>query len=91
MLYKYGDKQKIRQVMFNLLDNAVKFTDLESSRAPVSVVASINNNVNNDHSRKHAVISVKDTGEGIDKDIFPRLFSKFATKSDSGVGLGLFI
>ncbi|HXS59676.1 MAG TPA: ATP-binding protein [Candidatus Sulfopaludibacter sp.] len=48
---------------------------------------------------KHKVIHqimvrVKDTGTGIDLDIFPRLFSKFVTKSnggDGGTGLGLYI
>jgi signal transduction histidine kinase len=37
------------------------------------------------------VISVKDTGTGLESDILPRLFSKFTTKSFSGIGLGLFI
>jgi signal transduction histidine kinase len=38
------------------------------------------------------VVKVKDTGSGIDKEILPRLFTKFATKSDTaGTGLGLFI
>ncbi len=38
-----------------------------------------------------AIISVKDTGQGIDAEILPKLFTKFTTKSDRGVGLGLFI
>ena len=38
------------------------------------------------------VVSIKDTGTGIDPEIFPRLFGKFVTKSEAGgVGLGLFI
>jgi signal transduction histidine kinase len=37
------------------------------------------------------MISVKDSGTGIDSELFPRLFSKFASKSFSGTGLGLFI
>ena len=37
------------------------------------------------------IVSVKDTGSGIDYDIMPRLFTKFATKSDIGTGLGLYI
>ena len=37
------------------------------------------------------VISVKDTGTGIDPEILSRLFTRFATKSDTGTGLGLFI
>ncbi len=39
----------------------------------------------------HVVISVKDTGTGIDPEILPRLFTRFATKSETGTGLGLFI
>ncbi|MGB7635651.1 MAG: HAMP domain-containing sensor histidine kinase [Nitrososphaeraceae archaeon] len=38
-----------------------------------------------------ALISVRDTGSGIDHDILPRLFEKFAAKSFQGIGLGLFI
>ena len=37
------------------------------------------------------VIKVKDAGEGIHPVIMPRLFTKFATKSNMGTGLGLFI
>ena len=37
------------------------------------------------------VVTIKDTGIGIDPEILPRLFTKFATKSQSGTGLGLFI
>jgi signal transduction histidine kinase len=44
---------------------------------------------NSRHSQ--IVVSIKDTGTGIDPEIMPRLFSKFVTKSQSGTGLGLFI
>ena len=37
------------------------------------------------------VVSVRDRGKGIDPDILPRLFTKFTTKSDRGIGLGLYI
>ena len=37
------------------------------------------------------VVTISDTGKGIDSDIIPRLFSKFVSKSDAGTGLGLFI
>ena len=42
---------------------------------------------------QQVTISVKDTGEGINPEILPRLFSKYATKSfeGNGLGLGLFI
>jgi two-component system, OmpR family, sensor histidine kinase VicK len=36
-------------------------------------------------------VSIRDTGIGIALEIMPRLFTKFATKSESGTGLGLFI
>ena len=41
--------------------------------------------------KEYAIITIKDTGKGIDSEIMPRLFTKFATKSDKGTGLGLFI
>jgi signal transduction histidine kinase len=41
--------------------------------------------------KKEVIISVKDSGAGIHAEIVPRLLTKFATKSDTGTGLGLFI
>jgi signal transduction histidine kinase len=74
-----ADKGRIMQVIDNLLGNALKFT--EEGDISVSV----------ESKGGHAVVSVKDTGRGIDPEIFPRLFAKFATKSKTGTGLGLFI
>jgi signal transduction histidine kinase len=37
------------------------------------------------------VVSIKDNGIGIDPEILPRLFTKFASKSELGLGLGLYI
>jgi signal transduction histidine kinase len=49
-------------------------------------------NNNEDDSREQAVlVSVKDTGLGIDPEIMPKLFTKFSTKSLTGTGLGLYI
>jgi two-component system, OmpR family, sensor histidine kinase VicK len=48
-------------------------------------------NGNQDNNNNEAIIYVKDDGQGIDPDMLPKLFSKFATKSFSGTGLGLFI
>jgi signal transduction histidine kinase len=36
-------------------------------------------------------VSIKDNGEGIDPSILPKLFTKFATSSSEGIGLGLYI
>ncbi|HYT41126.1 MAG TPA: ATP-binding protein, partial [Methylomirabilota bacterium] len=74
-----ADKGRITQVISNLLRNAIKFT----SEGVISI-----NAFRKDH---HVIVSVKDTGLGIDPEILPRLFSKFVTKSDKGTGLGLFI
>jgi signal transduction histidine kinase len=42
-------------------------------------------------SSRHVIVSVKDSGAGIDPEILPRLCTKFASKSYQGTGLGLFI
>ena len=45
----------------------------------------------NENGKKEALVSIKDSGKGIDPEIAQKLFSKFITKSFSGTGLGLFI
>ena len=80
-IFIQADKGRITQVIFNLLSNAVKSTE----EGTISV--SLEKKEDNDH----VVISVKDTGAGIDPGILPRLFTKFATKSFAGTGLGLYI
>jgi nitrogen-specific signal transduction histidine kinase len=75
-----ADKERITQVISNLLGNAIKFT----KEGSISITEQMNDN-------KEVVVNVHDTGSGIDPEIMPRLFTKFATKSDTGTGLGLFI
>jgi signal transduction histidine kinase len=70
------------------LSNAIKFTPREGGI--VSITAKEKKN-HNDINSQQVIVSVKDNGEGIHSDILPRLFSKFASKSFSGIGLGLFI
>jgi signal transduction histidine kinase len=77
-----GDRGRLSQVISNLLDNAIKFTKEEGT---ISIVVEKKDN------NKEVLVSIKDTGSGIDSEILPRLFTKFATKSDKGTGLGLFI
>jgi signal transduction histidine kinase len=76
-----ADKERITQVVSNLIINAVKFT--KKGKIFVTTEEKESNN--------EVVITVKDTGTGIADDIMPRLFTKFATKSDKGTGLGLYI
>ena len=81
-----ADKGRINQVIHNLLDNSLKFT-YSGTIAITAEMKKEDGNVNDE-----VVVWVKDTGTGIDSQIFPRLFSKFATKSEvGGTGLGLFI
>ena len=74
-----ADKNRLTQVISNLLSNAIKFTKEGTIRVTEEV------------KDRKALVSVKDTGQGIDPEIFPRLYSKFAAKSETGTGLGLFI
>jgi signal transduction histidine kinase len=78
-----GDKGRISQVLSNLLSNAAKFTEEEDS----IVISAEKNEVD-----QVVIVSIKDTGIGIDSEILPRLFTKFAAKSEKGgTGLGLYI
>ena len=74
-----ADKNRLTQVISNLLSNAIKFTKNGTIRVTEEVKDS------------KVLVSIKDTGQGIDTEIFPRLFLKFAAKSETGTGLGLFI
>jgi signal transduction histidine kinase len=74
-----ADRMRISQVVSNLLSNAAKFT----KKGAVYISA--------DTEDGQVVVSVKDTGPGIDPEIMPKLFTKFTSKSQTGTGLGLFI
>src|ERR671910_68496 len=74
-----ADRMRISQVVSNLLSNAIKFT----KQGTVYISA--------DNKDGQVVVSVKDTGSGIDSEIMSRLFTKFTSKSQTGTGLGLFI
>ena len=47
--------------------------------------------ISSERDNNNVVVSIEDNGTGIDSQIIPLLFSKFATKSDKGTGLGLYI
>ena len=78
-IFLEADKQQLTRVISNFLNNAIKFT----KRGTVSIIA--------EKKDGQVFVSIKDTGEGIDPEILPQLFSKFVSKSYQGTGLGLFI
>ncbi|HEY9491915.1 MAG TPA: HAMP domain-containing sensor histidine kinase, partial [Nitrososphaeraceae archaeon] len=84
-----ADRQRIAQVVSNLLTNAVKFTKKDGGVVSIEVQKKAGGE--EDGSQDVVVITVRDTGQGIHPEIFPKLFTKFATKSFQGTGLGLFI
>jgi signal transduction histidine kinase len=75
-----ADKERITQVISNLLDNSLKFT--KNGKVVITTKKESDGKV---------AVSVQDTGTGLEPEIIPRLFTKFASKSQSGTGLGLFI
>ena len=77
----YADKERTMQVLGNLLSNTLKFT----RQGTITVSAERSND------KGQVTVKVTDTGLGIDPALLSRLFTKFATKSDKGTGLGLYI
>jgi len=81
-IFVEADRIRVTQVISNLLNNSIKFT--KEGKITITIEKK-------DDDGEVAVISIKDTGIGIDSEMFPKLFSKFASKSYQGTGLGLFI
>ncbi len=84
-IFVHADRERITQVLSNLLDNAIKFTGRDDG----IIVITIEKREKED--QEEAVITIKDNGPGIDPEILPKLFSKFASKSFQGTGLGLYL
>ena len=80
-----ADKSRIAEVISNFLRNAIKFTQKGT------ITINVEDKTDKNDNKNWVIVSVKDTGQGIHPDILPRLFSKFASKSFHGTGLGLFI
>jgi signal transduction histidine kinase len=75
----FADRYRITQVISNIINNAIKFTDQGS----IDIEGTV--------STSELTIKIIDTGKGIDKEIVNRLFDKFVSRSEQGTGLGLFI
>jgi len=79
-IYVYADKARITQVLSNLINNAIKFTKQGFISVNTKQIGT-----------DCILLSITDTGIGIDPEVFPRIFDKFVTKSEHGIGLGLYI
>jgi signal transduction histidine kinase len=101
VIYVYADKERLYQVIANLLDNSLKFMKSKGGGRGEG-----EGEKKDDHNNKTnrvlivlsekkdddmVQVSIKDTGPGIDPQVLPRLFSRFASGSNSGTGLGLYI
>ena len=91
----YADKNRIIQAISNLICNSIKFIDKEKEKGIISIYVKRRKDDDGDtagsENKNMAVVTVEDNGIGIDKEILPRLFTKFASKSFQGTGLGLYI
>jgi signal transduction histidine kinase/CheY-like chemotaxis protein len=91
-----ADQSRISQVISNLVNNSLKFTPkgtitISLFKTRIESRKSNNSNNTNDTTQEAVEVRVTDTGAGLDPEILPRLFTKFASKSYKGTGLGLFI
>jgi signal transduction histidine kinase len=75
----FADRYRVTQVISNIINNAIKFTD----QGVISIIGNVND--------KELSVQISDTGKGIDGEIVSRLFDKFVSRSEQGTGLGLFI
>ena len=93
----FADRNRISQVISNLIDNSIKFMAMKDEKGLISIyvektkIISSKENENSNSFKDEVIISIKDNGKGVDSEIFPRLFTKFASNSFQGTGLGLFI
>jgi two-component system, OmpR family, sensor histidine kinase VicK len=90
-IFLEADRERIIQVLHNLLNNAIKFSKVGST-VSVTVTKRNQEDANSEKGEQgEIVVKVEDTGIGIHPEIMPRLFTKFAKKSLTGTGLGLYI
>ena len=84
-----ADRVRLAQVISNLVDNAIKFTPMYNNQQTIFVIV---DRKKEEGKEEQAIVSIKDTGKGISKEVLSKLFSKFTTSdSSTGTGLGLYI
>jgi signal transduction histidine kinase len=87
----HADRNGISRVFSNLINNSIKFIPQKDGGVISIVVEHKKPSKDTKGGKGTIVVSIKDNGEGIDKEILPRLFTKFVSKSFQGTGLGLYI
>jgi two-component system sensor histidine kinase VicK len=95
----YADKNRISQVISNLINNSIKFIPKEKDveeKGTISITVNRRKSDDNDKEDvedkdKIVIVMIKDNGTGVDEQVFPKLFTKFVSKSFQGTGLGLYI
>ena len=82
------DPEKIQQVLFNLLHNAMKFT----RQGVIAITVTANKRTHGiEGGNDSVIVSIKDQGTGVDPSLKDKLFEKFQTRSANGAGLGLYL
>lgn len=95
--FVFADKSRVNQILKNLLDNAIKFSKNNGS---IHIMIQKNyytskeipdNHESNQYDKEIVYVAISDSGKGLSPDILPRLFEKFMTNSETGIGIGLYI
>lgn len=79
-----GDAEQLKQVLWNLVRNGVEATP-PGGRVDLDLFLQVR------HGERYAVVTVSDTGKGIDPSILGKIFNPFYTAKEGGTGLGLAI
>ncbi len=87
----HADRNGISRVFSNLINNSIKFIPQKDGGVISILVEHKESDRETKGSKGTIVVSIKDNGKGIDKEVMPKLFNKFTTKSFHGTGLGLYI
>jgi signal transduction histidine kinase len=83
----FADKERVYQVISNLIKNALKF--IPSNDGIIEIILE---KIRESNEKEFVSVKIRDNGKGIDKEVSPRLFEKFASKAEfGGTGLGLYI
>jgi len=85
----FADKERIYQIISNLIKNALKFIPSTDGKIEITLEKV---KEKNDNKKEFVSVKIKDNGKGIDEEVLPRLFEKFASKTElGGTGLGLYL